>query len=80
MARGNPFDAFVEEIARAVVARVSELMPKGARGGTGSRGPSKLRGRKLDMKCRHPGCKNRSKGPRFHFLCEEHLKSARKKA
>lgn len=31
-------------------------------------------GRKLDMACRYPGCKNRSKGPRFHFLCEDHLK------
>jgi hypothetical protein len=29
--------------------------------------------RKLDMRCRYPGCKNRSKGPRNHFLCEEHL-------
>ena len=31
-------------------------------------------GRKLDMDCRYPGCENRSKGPRFRFLCEEHLK------
>ena len=33
-----------------------------------------LTGRKLDMHCRYPGCKNRSKGPRFRYLCEEHLK------
>jgi hypothetical protein len=26
------------------------------------------------MRCRFPGCKTRSKGPRFRFLCEEHLK------
>ena len=75
MPRRNALDALVEEIARSVIARVNELLPKGPAG----RGPSKLRGRKLDMKCRHPGCKNRSKGPRFHFLCEEHLKPARKK-
>ncbi|HUJ25511.1 MAG TPA: hypothetical protein VLW85_05810 [Myxococcales bacterium] len=76
MPRRNAFDTFVEEIARRVVERVAELT-KGGRGG-GRRGPSKLRGRKLDMRCRHPGCKNRSKGPRFHFLCEEHLRSAKK--
>lgn len=35
---------------------------------------SALKGRKLDMRCRHPGCKNRSKGPRFRFMCEKHLK------
>ena len=46
------------------------LKSPGARTG----GTSKLRGRKLDMRCRYPGCKNRSKGPRFRFLCEEHLK------
>jgi len=26
------------------------------------------------MRCHYPGCKNRSKGPRFRFLCEQHLK------
>jgi hypothetical protein len=26
------------------------------------------------MHCRYPGCKNRSKGPRFRFMCEEHRK------
>lgn len=31
------------------------------------------RGRKLDMSCRAPKCKARSKGPRFHYLCEKHL-------
>ena len=29
---------------------------------------------KRDMRCHYPGCKNRSKGPRFRYLCEEHLK------
>ncbi len=33
-----------------------------------------MRGRKLDMRCRYPGCKNKSKGPRFRFMCEEHRK------
>ena len=34
--------------------------------------------RKLDMRCRYPGCKNRSKGPRFKFLCDEHRKLPKK--
>jgi hypothetical protein len=25
------------------------------------------------MQCHHKGCKNRSKGPRFKFLCEKHV-------
>lgn len=33
----------------------------------------------LDMKCRVPGCFNRSKGPRFSFICETHLKKLSKK-
>jgi len=31
------------------------------------------------MRCRYPGCKNRSKGPRFRFFCEKHMKLPRKK-
>ena len=33
-----------------------------------------MKGRKRDMRCRYPGCKNRSKGPRFRFLCDTHLR------
>ena len=32
-------------------------------------------GKKLDMRCRVAGCKNPSKGPRFGFMCEKHLKA-----
>ena len=69
----HPLDAFVQLIAKAVADRIGSFSAKvgGARGG-GRRGASKLRGRKLDMRCRYPGCKNKSKGPRFRFLCEEH--------
>ncbi|HUJ29033.1 MAG TPA: hypothetical protein VLW85_23595 [Myxococcales bacterium] len=35
---------------------------------------SPMKGRKLDMSCRVPGCKNMSKGPRWGFMCEKHLK------
>lgn len=33
---------------------------------------------KRDMRCRAPRCFRRSKGPRFHFLCEKHLKRSKR--
>ena len=33
-----------------------------------------LRGRKLDMSCRVDGCRNKTRGPRFGFICDKHLK------
>ncbi len=78
----HPFDTLAERFAQVVADRLAPLLSTGRRGPGrppgGGRGPSKLRGRKLDMRCRYPGCKNRSKGPRFRFLCEEHLKLPRK--
>src|SRR5690242_16230451 len=38
------------------------------------RGPSPMKGRKLDLHCRVEGCKNISRGPRFGFICDEHRK------
>jgi hypothetical protein len=35
---------------------------------------SPMKGKKLDMGCRVPGCKNPSKGPRFGFICDKHQK------
>lgn len=32
------------------------------------------KGEHLDMRCRVPGCKSRSRGPRFHFHCKGHSK------
>jgi hypothetical protein len=69
----------VERFARMFADRIVASLPTAAAPRSnsvraGRRGPSKLRGRKLDMRCRYPGCRNRSKGPRFRFLCEEHAK------
>jgi hypothetical protein len=78
----HPFDALIERFAQIFADRISASLPRGAaRNGTakGIRNGSKLRGRKLDMRCRYPGCKNRSRGPRFRFLCEEHGKLSKKK-
>jgi len=73
------FDRMVDQIAELIAERalekINERVQNGMRNGKGTgRRSSALRGRKLDMHCRYPGCKNRSKGPRFRFLCEEHLK------
>src|SRR5712691_346808 len=79
----HPFDALAERFAQVVADRLAPLLgrisPPSRTGRNGAgRGVSKLRGRKRDMRCRYPGCRNRSKGPRFRFLCEEHLKLPRK--
>jgi hypothetical protein len=66
----DPFASFVEQLAEAIAMRLGGKAGAPANGKR--RGPAT--GRMLDMSCRYPACKNRSKGPRFRFLCEEHLK------
>jgi hypothetical protein len=75
----HPFDALVEHFAELFAQRIAAVLPRGTpRNGAAPRrgGPT---GIKRDMSCRYPGCKSRSKGPRFRFLCEEHLKLPKKK-
>jgi len=76
----HPFDLLARRFAEIVADRVAGSIPRAAQtsAATRGRGASKLRGRKLDMRCRYPGCKNKSKGPRFRFLCEQHLKLPKK--
>jgi len=58
--------------ARNVLPSVARVATVRAPRGVARNGVHKLRGWKLDMRCRYPGCKNKSKGPRFKFFCEEH--------
>ena len=79
----HPFDSLAERFAQVVADRLAPLLAQAApRRGPGrppgSGAGAKLRGRKLDMRCRYPGCKNKSKGPRFRFLCADHLKLPKK--
>ncbi len=37
------------------------------------------KGKKLNMNCRVPGCKNVSRGPRFGFICDLHRRKLSKK-
>ena len=80
MARSSSqLDALVERFAQMLVDRIGASIPRGThRYGTAPRRGAE-RDRKRDMRCRYPGCKNRSKGPRFRFFCEKHLKLPKKK-
>ena len=75
----HPFDLLVDHFAQLFAERIATFLPRGtARNGAAARRGAKP-GIKRDMSCRYPGCKNKSKGPRFRFLCEEHLKLPKKK-
>ncbi len=80
--RSNGFmDRFIDQFAEAVAAKLADSQSaRGAKRANGRRGASPLKGRNLDMRCRYPSCKNRSKGPKYHFLCEKHLKVPLRKA
>jgi hypothetical protein len=76
----HPFDALVERFAQIFVDRITAALPAPTRVRNGHNGSGNTRrGSKRDMSCRFPGCGNRSKGPRFRFLCDEHLKLPKKK-
>jgi hypothetical protein len=45
----------------------------GARGILGAAARAAHKSAKRDMACIYPGCQQRSKGPRFSYLCEEHF-------
>ena len=79
----HPFDDLIAHAAEMLASGIASAIARGGGAGAAVFGAPKARkgpkpGRKLQMDCRYPGCKNRSKGPRFHFLCDEHLKLPKK--
>src|SRR5262245_47987373 len=71
-------DELVATISKAVRENIyMELQDyvSGAPGGRGRLGGFTLRpkAKPRDLSCIAPGCKNVSKGPRFHYLCEKHM-------
>ena len=56
---------------KAKFSRMEKDAPKTRRGGGLATGP----GKRLNMSCRVEGCRRRSRGPRFGFICDEHRKS-----
>ena len=75
----HPFDVLVHHFAQLFADRIAASLPsRTLQNGAAPRRGGRP-GIKRDMRCRYPGCKNRSKGPRFRFLCEEHLKLPKKR-
>ncbi len=75
MANSSFFDRFVKDLAAVIATEVRAQLANGKPKANGNR-----KGTKRDMRCRVEGCKNRSKGPRFGYICEEHLKKLSKAA
>lgn len=64
-------DRFVTQLAGEIATRARrELGP-----GIGKRAAR----HKLDMRCRVAGCKNRSRGPRFGYICDIHQEKLTKR-
>jgi hypothetical protein len=78
MPRKNLLEQFIDQLALAVAAKLNGARLGGrGTGRRGARGPSPLRGKHFSaakMRFRWPdSCKNRSLGPKNHWLCSEHL-------
>lgn len=79
---------YVDQLVSAVAAEIRRNVADeikayfaGANGAT--RGAARLgfagrRRRKRILPCIAPGCRNPSKGPRFHYLCDKHLGASEK--
>lgn len=79
MPRRTVLDQFIHELAAAVAAKLGNLNGTitGTRGLADGRRKSPMKGKHFSeakMRCRWPGdCKNRSLGPKNHWLCAKHL-------
>jgi hypothetical protein len=67
-------DRLVDDISSALVKEIRAQVVNGKRKANGA---SRKR-TKREMMCRVQGCKNRSKGPRFGYICDVHLKKLSK--
>ena len=83
MAKTNPMEEYfvqlVDRLADRLAAQLNSSLKPGKQAPAPKQRKSRLRGKKLDMSCRVDGCKNRSRGPRFGFICDEHRKKLSKK-
>lgn len=87
MAKTSPLEdllgGLIDRLADRLASRLGGGLPR--RSGAGASAAKvtgrkrRSSGRKLDMSCRVDGCKNRSRGPRFGFICDDHRKKLSKK-
>ncbi len=82
-------DALVAEIKAAVKDGIVELVGRvrdgdasvrrlTPRGRFAARRRWSTKGQKMDMRCLSPDCSNRSRGPRFRYLCQAHQRASEK--
>jgi hypothetical protein len=79
MAKNTTLDAMFESLADRLADRVLAVLGPALKSGKVPVGRKSARsGKKLDMSCRVAGCKNKSRGPRFGFICDDHRKKLNK--
>jgi hypothetical protein len=67
------------EIRRNIAEELRSYLTGNGAAGRGGRAIAARVGRpKRILPCIAPNCKNPSKGPRFHYLCEEHKNASKK--
>jgi hypothetical protein len=80
---GGMMATFVDQLASRLASEIGNRLVSAVerrsvrRMGGAAAGPTTRR-RKLDMSCRVADCTNRSGGPRFGFICDEHRKIPRR--
>jgi hypothetical protein len=77
-------DRIVDQLSTSLRDRLGTIVGQlerdaRARIGSGTRGKTGRKRRKLDMRCRVVGCRRMSRGPRFGFICDEHRKKLSKR-
>ena len=77
MAKNTPIDSLLEQLIDRLADRLASQLGGKVKPGKAGRVGAR-RGKKLDMSCRVAGCKNRSRGPRFGFICDDHRRKLSK--
>ena len=80
MAKNNSIESLFEQLVDRLADRLSHQLGANLKPGKAA-APARTSarsGKKLDMSCRVTGCKNRSRGPRFGFICDEHRRKLSK--
>jgi len=70
-------EALVDAVTQMVRQNTAREIAEMVGGGNGKIAALRAR-RKRIRPCIAPGCKNPSKGPRFHYLCDKHRDAPRK--